>query len=200
MALTASEVQRVRVELGYHALTVSAEPYISYISIFDQIITPYLNAGATTTSATAVAAATEPTLRALTLTSAMGFAAFARVVVDVDAFQETATVRTVSGSTITLFLSKAHSGTYPVTVEGGESIIRELLARIAEVKTKMAKDYGAGTLKKVDEIEWFQAGELTSFGSFGAQLRYWRDELAAALGIESLWGQKTAGAQRMAAY
>lgn len=200
MALTASEVQRVRVELGYHALTVDAEPYISYVSVFDQIITPYLSAGASTTSATAVAAADEPTPRALTLTSATGFAAFARAVVDVDSRQEIATVQSISGSTITLLLSKVHSGTYPVVIEGGESIIREILARIAEVKTKMAKDYGAGTLKKVDEVEWFQAGEITSFGSFGAQLRYWRDELAAALGIESLWNQKTAGAQRMSAY
>ena len=57
MALLTSELMRIRAELGYNALGVGAEPYVGITAVFDQIVKVYLNAGATTTSATAVTAA-----------------------------------------------------------------------------------------------------------------------------------------------
>jgi hypothetical protein len=204
MALSNAEIQRIRFELGYHVLTSSAEPYISYISVFDQIIQPYTSAGAETTSNTTVAAATTPTPVALTLASATGFSAGDRVAIDADDRLETSTVQFVSGSAITVMLTKAHTGgasTYRVTVEGGESIVREILKKIRDVKTRMATTFGAGALKRVDEIEFYNTtNNITLFGALGSELNYWREELASALGIVSMWSLRRAGGARLSVY
>lgn len=193
MALLNSELQRVRYELGYNVLAAGAEPYISYVAIFDKVVQTYLNAGAKTTSTTAVTAASAATPVALTLTDATGFTAGDRVVVDVDARQEWATVTLVSGSAITVPLKLTHSGTYPVTVEGGEAIVRELLVKIRQVRDRMALQYGSGALKKVDEVEFYDRGGKSAFGVLGENLMYWRDELSGALGVPNLWRQKRGG-------
>lgn len=203
MALSDAEVARIRAELGFHVLTVNAEPYISYVSLFDQIIQPYLSAGTSTTSTTSVTAATTPTPVSVTLVSATGFTAGDRVVIDVDERQEISTIRSISGSVINVSLTKAHgTATYPVTVEGGETLVREALTRIRETKTQMAKAYGLGSLKRADDVEFYQAGGSLSsqFGVLGQNLRHWREELAAMLGIESMWAHRQAGSQRLSVY
>lgn len=200
MALLDSELQRVRFELGYNVLAAGAEPYISYVAVFDRVVQAYLNAGAKTTSATAVVAATTATPVAITLTSSVGFTAGDRVVVDVDARQEWGTVTLVSGSAITVPLKLAHSGTYPVTVEGGEAIVREQLARIREVKERMASQFGTGSLKKVDEVEFYERGGKSAFGVLGENLMFWRDELSGALGVPNMWRMKRGGGGTMVSY
>ncbi len=195
MALNTSEVRRIKYELGYGGLSVSAEPYISYVSLFDQVVQPYLTAGASTTSSTAVVAATTPTPTTLTLASVTGFSAGDTVIVDVDARQESATVQNVDGSTITALLSGVHTGSYPVTVEGGESIVRGILQKlqsIAGIGMAAGGLMGSSTasvgIKKVDEVEFFGGGE-GSFSRIAESQRlreYWRDELAAALGVVRL--------------
>lgn len=199
MALLDSEVARIKAELGYNVLDIGAEPYIGVAAIFSQVIQPYLSGGAVTTSSTAVTAASSPTPVVLTLASATGFAAGARVVIDVDDRQEVATIQSLSGAFATVQLSKAHSGTYPVTVDGGESIVRELLGLIRGVKAEMAQTFGTGSIKKVDEVEFYSTGG-TAFGALGVQLSAWREELAAVLGIQSMWARKRQGAQRLAVY
>jgi hypothetical protein len=198
MALLQSELERCKAELGF-ALIGTANPFIGTVMLFEQIIQPYLSAGAVTTSSTAVTAHDDATPKTITLASATGFAAGARVVVDVDGRQETATVRSLSGADITVDLKLAHTGTYPVTVEGGETIVREYLTRIREVKAEMAGTFGEGALKSVDEVSFYDTG-ISLFGSLGNQLKFWRDELASVLGIQSMWQQKRAGAQRLAVY
>lgn len=207
MALTSSELRRVKAELGFNLLAIGAEPYISITAVFEQVIQPNLTAGAITTSSTAVVAQSAPTAATLTLTSATGFSQFDRVIVDIDDAQEAASVRAVSSNTITLLLSGAHSGTYPVTVEAGEAIVRENLRRIQDVKAQMAVTFGEGQLKKVDEVEFYQSPMAVMaglggglFAQLAAQLSFWRDELAACLGIQSMWRMRGAAAQRMAVY
>lgn len=189
MALLDSEIARCKYELGYNLLTISAEPYIGVARVFELVIQPNLLAGATTTSATAVTAVAAGALASpvtLTLGSVTGFSAGDRVVVDVDDRQETATVQSVAGSTITVLLTKTHSGTYPVTVERGETVVREILARLRGIADKLgtsaAQQIG---IKQVDEIEFFGGMhgvryELTRLQS------YWRNELASALGVMNL--------------
>lgn len=200
MALLDSEIARIKVELGFNLLGV-AQPYFDVAAVFEGVIQPYLGAGAATTSTTTIAAATSVTPVAVTLVSATGFHAGDRVVVDVDGRQEWATVQSLSGAIITIPLQYAHSGTYPVTVEGGDAIVREILVKIRNVKTRMGETFGAGALKKADEVEWYNSGG-TFFGGLGAELMSWRDELAAVLGDVSLnlWRRRSAGAQRMSVY
>lgn len=200
MALLASEIARIKYELGFNLLTVGATPFIDVVAIFEQVIQPYLGAGAATTSSTAVTAADTPTPVTLTLASASGIATGCRLVIDVDDRQEIATLQNLSGSNATVLLSKTHTGTYPVTVEGGETIVRELLKNIAAVKSELASTFGYGALKKVDEIEFYQSGSSTLFGKLGEQLAFWRGELAAALGLQGMWSRRSGCGGAIAMY
>jgi hypothetical protein len=213
MALTDSEIQRIRFELGYPNLSNSAEPYIGITAFFDQILQPYLQAGASTTSATPVTAATTPTPQTLALASAAGIVAGNVVVVDVDARQERATVAAVSGNNITVQLSLAHTGTYPVTVEGAESIIRDILHELRLITNGMNGQAGTLSsirsrvgLKKVDDVEFFGGGQtLASQGrdplTALLELReYWRNELANAIGIPRLNDPRNSGGSSVSVY
>jgi hypothetical protein len=194
VALSTSELQRIKAELGWNVLSTGAEPFIGVAMVFEQVIAVYMTAGAATTSATAVVASSSPAPAALTLASATGFADGARVWVDVDDRQESATVQHLAGTSMTVLLSKTHAGTYPVYVDGGEGIVRELLGRIKAVKDELGGTFGEGSLKKVDEVEFYQTG-LTQFGSTGKALMFWRDELASVLGDVSLnrWRRRSGG-------
>lgn len=214
MALLDSEVQRVRYELGYPNLNTAAEPYIGIVAYFTQIMQPYLLSGASTTSSTTVTAADVPTPQTLSLGSATGFNAGDIIVVDVDARQERATVQSLSGSSATVQLSLAHVGTYPVTVESGESIIRDILRELRLLSTGMNGQASAfasyrsraGIKAIVGEVEFFGGG--TTLASQGIdpltqlnQLReFWRDELAFALGIERLNKLSASGGSTVSVY
>lgn len=187
MALTTSELRRIRAELGYNVLNAGAEPYIGVHAVFDQVIAAYMQGGASTTSSTTVTAASSPTLVTLTLTSSTGFTAGDRVIVDVDDAQEIATIRSVSGATIVLYLSLAHSGTYPVSVEGGETMVRQVLRRLAEVSDQIDQAGSTAGLKRVDEIEFYgEEGQSQSKALKRLQMDH-RDELASLLGVVNLW-------------
>ncbi len=194
MALTTSMLARIRAELGYNTLSAGAEPYISYVAVFDVIVRTYMQGGASTTSSTTVAAATTPTAASLVLADATGFTAGDRCIVDVDSLQEAATIRGVTGSTISVILSLAHAGTYPVTVEGGESLVAAILKKIDALKDQFSQVVQTAGLKRAEDIEWYQAGSGNSKAGGSAQLAalfaqrdYYRDELAALLGVQNLW-------------
>lgn len=201
MALATSEISRIKAELGYNLLSSTALPYVDVAAIFETAIQNNVQAGASTTSSTTVAAASGPTPVTLSIASATGFAAHERVVVDVDSRQESATVQALSGTDITLLLEKAHTGTYRVEVEGGETIVRETLAKLASVKEELGENYGAGALKAVDEIQFYQAkdGE-TYFGILGRNLAFWRGELASQIGIPDLWSRKRSAGSEVTVY
>lgn len=213
MALTDAEIQRIRYELGYPNLETAAEPYIGIAAVFEQVIQPYTLGGAATTSSTPVTAATTPTPTSIVLASATGVAAGNVIVVDVDARQERATIASISGATITVQLSLAHTGTYPVVVEGGESIIRDILKELRLLASGMNGSAGVMTtlqsrlgLKKVDDVEFFGGGNtLASQGvdplTQIINLReYWRDELARALGISRLNDRRNSGGSDVSVY
>ena len=201
MALTTSEVQRIKAELKYHLLTVSAEPMIGYYATFEQVIQPYLQAGASTTVTltTAIAAATTPTPQTLPLASATGFSAFDRVVIDVDDRQEVATIQLLDGTDMTVLLSKAHSGTFPVMVEGGEAFIRQILHRLDSIAVELGEGAtGAAGVKRVDEITFHDSRGGSRLASLEDVQAHWRDKLAAALGVENLWNQHQASGASVA--
>lgn len=206
MALTDSEIQRIRAELGYPNLSVDAEPMIGIYSVFDQIIKPYTLGGAATTSSTPVTAATSPTPTSIVVASATGIAAGDTVVIDVDTRQERVTIQSLSGSTLTVQLRLAHSGTYPVIVEGGESIIRDLLNKLRRLSDSIDSLRSRAGIKKVDDIEFFGGGgTLASQGidpvtQMLSLRESWRDELAWSLGIPRLNDQRNAGGSDVAVY
>lgn len=184
MALLTSELYRLKAELGYNVLQTGAEPYVGVYAFFDVVVQPYLESGATTTCSTVVSDATPGALVSLTLASATGFAAQSRIVIDVDAQQEIVTVESLSGSVIGVRLRKAHSGTYPVTVEGGESLVREYLSELSRLRNELKQLSGSGAIKKVDEVEFYPVSKSgTQFNAICEQIEYWRNQLAALLGL-----------------
>lgn len=203
MSLLQSELDSIRYELGWNELTVGAEPYIGVAAIFDRVVLPFLRSGLITSSSTTVTAASpaEPvtlTLAAVSGTNTQGTTVTVSVgdklVVDVDSRQESAIVQAISGSTVTLLLSLDHSGTYPVTVEGGEAIVRSILRRCRNISLRLEEAADNAGIKKVDEVEFFasSSGGSTLFGELIAQRQYWRQELYRALfgsGDRSLTGQ-----------
>lgn len=197
MALLTSEVRRIRAELGFNVLSAGAEPYISVHAMFEQVIQTYMQAGASTTSSTSVTAAASPTPVTLTLADATNFSQFDRIVVDVDDRQEIATCSAVSGSTIVVQLSKAHSGTYPVSVEGGEAIVRHILRKIDALDKPggmLEKSASTAGIKKADEVEFFGAsGELQRLDAVTRLRDRYRDELASVLGVPNLWRSRSGG-------
>lgn len=201
MALLDSEIARIRFELGYNVMGVEAEPYVTYFGSLDRVIKLYLNAGATTTSTTTVALATTPTQRTLTLASATGFSAGATIYIDVLPNQERATIQSISGSNVVVFLQKAHSGSYPVTVDGGESIIREKLVQLWAIDDKLSSALNTAGLKRVDDIEFYGGTKATSQAVMLNQLRDMRrDELASALGVLNLHKVRKGQGQCVAIY
>lgn len=205
MALSDSEIYRIRKELGYNVLTVGAEPYIGIVAIFNRVIQTYMSGGASTTSSTAVTAASTPTVVGLVLASITGFTTGDRVVVDVDSFRETPTIRSISGSTISVALSLAHTGTYPVVVEGGETMVRDLLRKIEAVNTQLDAASSTAGLKRAEDIEWYQSqtgayGGSAQLGALYSQRSQLRDELAMLLGVENLWRVRQSAGSSVAVY
>lgn len=205
MALLPSEIIRLQFETAYNVLTVGSIPYIGHAALFDSVIAPFMSTGAATTSSTVVIASTSgPQPQSLVLASAIGFAAGARVVIDVDSRQETVTVQSLTGSTISALLSFAHSGTYPVEVEGGETMVRQYLAKLSALADKLTSALGFAGLKRAEEVEWYP-GALTGSGSAvidalrSEQMRL-RDELCSMLGIPNGWRVRRSGGGSVALY
>lgn len=188
MALLTSELDLIRFELGWNGLTTGATPYIGIAEIFDRVVAPYLRSGLITSSSTAVTASAAPAKTTLTLTAVSGTNTQGdtvavhvgdRLIVDVDSRQEATTVESMSGVTVQVLLSLAHAGTYPVTVEGSESILRGILRNCRNVSSKLESSASRVGIKKVDEIEFFGAtsGGSTVFSELMGQRQYWRGEL-----------------------
>jgi hypothetical protein len=197
MALLQSEVIRIRAELGYNVMGLQALPYIGITTIFDSVIQQYITSGATTSSLSPVTASRIPAPQTIQVANADGIHVGDCLVIDVDHRQESATVQHVSGLAVTLMLALQHGpGPYPVTVEGGETIVRE---KLRELKALQLGGIGgtAGAmsrlktrlgLKKVDDVEFFGGNGLMSQGEspqkqLVAMIDILRDELASILGV-----------------
>ncbi len=203
MALLNSEIVRIKYELGFSTLSVGAEPYVGISAIFSQVVQTYAAAGAVTTSSTAVTATSSETPVTLTLTSATGFSQFDTVVVDVDERQESATVQSISGASLVVMLSKAHTGTYPVTVEGSESIVRGILRKLISLDAPdgaIAKAVGTAGIKRIEgDVEFFgtDGGSMSRIAQVQEYREYLRSELSRALFGS---GGGRGGATRVAVY
>jgi hypothetical protein len=102
-----------------------------------------------------------------------------------------------------VLLTKVHSGgssSFPVSVEGGESIIREILQQISLTRAQRAKSGGRGALKEViGDVSWYDTGK-SAFESSTAEIMALRDELAAVLGVANMWRMRASAGQRLSVY
>lgn len=197
MAFTTAELQAIKLELGYNILQTGAVAYVGITQLFESVVNTYIDdeVETTVTLSTAISEASTPTPQTLTLADATGFATGALVYIDVDDRMEKRRIQYLSGTSATILLQKAHSGTFAVSLFGPIPRAREILWRIQTVKDEMGGTFGEGTIKKVDEVEFYQGGSKGSdrFESLGGQLRFWRNELASALGVTNAWELKAGG-------
>lgn len=200
MALLLSEARRIRFELGFNVMTTGVEPFIVTFETLDQILQAYLTAGATTTSATPVSEASVATPSTLTLTSETGFTAGAMVWIDVDARQENATIQNLATAEMTVLLTKEHTGTYPVTVDGGETIIRDILAKLRELGDELGGiAVVAAGIEQADEIRFGLGNEARDSKLKELQM-FWRNQLAGAVGVPNKWPELLGTSTRLEPY
>lgn len=209
MALLPSELARCKFELGYNALSLSALPYAidGITQMFEQIVAPYLQVGALAFSSTVVVAASAATPVTLTLSSGTGFTVGSVVIVDQGDAQESSYVQVIAGTALTVPLLNAHSGTYPVTVEGGESIVRDILRECRALGGpggSISLSASSAGIKIADkgDVEFFPnssngGGELATLLELQ---RYWRNELATVLGVENLRESRAGAGQTLVSY
>lgn len=165
MALTDSEVESLRFHLGLGNIGTGASTYSpdGFKELFDDVISVYLTGSTETTGSTNVTAGNTTTV---TVASATGIVANARLVVDVGDDVEVVAVKSVSGSTFTAKFAKAHTASYPVAVMGGHARVRMLLHQ-ADKAWQALTDETVGQvagLKSVDngDVEWFQGFQVLS--------------------------------------
>jgi hypothetical protein len=197
MALTDSEIQSLRYHLGYGNVGI-ASPYLpdTFLEIFRDVVAPNIEAGTVTSSATATTAGD---LATITLVDATDFAAYTRAVIDVGDDQETVVVKAVSGLTITARFANAHTGTYPVAIESGETRLRSLLgsADAAHAKLTATTAIDSAGLKRAEDIEWYPDAQVTG-GVVGVQLRAYRQivgQIADLVRVRPRWESARGGGQ-----
>jgi len=174
--ITTQEMWRIKAELFDNVLDFGAVPWLSVRAIYDVIQANVSGSSvAPTTSSTAV---TTPGATVLTLASVTGLAAASRVVLDVDTSREVVTVRAVSGLTVSVVCAKLHSGTFPVEVESGLTIVRGILADLEAIDQQQRLAIPQAGVRRVDEIEFFGKSDG---GSARAQLEAHRNQLRARL-------------------
>lgn len=188
--LTADEMARIKSELDDNVADYGAQPYLDVRAVYDVIRDHVVSSSvAPTTSSTAVTAAGPTTI---TLASATDYAAGQRVVIDVDDAREVVTIRSLTGAVASIVATKTHSGTYPVEVESGLTIVRGILSDLITLDTQSRAQVGSALgLKRVDEVEWnTDSGGIIA--AFAAQRQLLRRRLANATGLATLYAMNRA--------
>lgn len=159
MALTSSEIESLRLHLGYGNLSIAGVPYTSdgFQNHFSGVIAEYLT---TATETTSVTACTAGAITAITVASIGNIVAFSELLIDTGDDAEIVMVKGVSGSVVTARFAKAHAATgYPVMLMCGKARLRMLLndANILWRKLTGKEISQSSGIKQLGngEIEWF---------------------------------------------
>lgn len=181
--ITVSETEKLRYHLGYGNVGIGGYPYTpdGYFELFTNVIAQYLTSGAVTTASVAIAAAGTFEVTPASMTS---IATYVRLVIDVPPDEETVVVRAATVTTFSATFTKAHAAPFSVEVESGVTRLRALLAAADRALADCFSGATASTagLKKVDEIEFYQAlkGAATNLVLAGKLEQYKRIVLAIA--------------------
>lgn len=164
MSLTASEIESLRLHLGYGNLSVAGVPYTSdgFQSWFSGVIADTLTTATETTSSTACVAGD---ITVVTVASIGDIVGFSELLVDTGEDAEIVVVKAVAGSTFTARFTKAHATSgYPVMLMCGKARLRMLLNDANLLWRKLTgKDITQTSgIKQLGngEIEWFEGGAV----------------------------------------
>lgn len=213
------DIARLKFETGYNVNAVGAELYVlnGYAAVFDAAIAPYLVDQGTIsfTQVGPYAAPQNVQLALLANPNVTGnavngppsqpntygnvFQVGSKIVVDVGPAQERdVIIQTLSGLVVTVALQNVHgqNGSYPVLLQGGEYLVRDVLARLDVINTQL-KGYAPAVagLEQADEAKFYASrrgkqGQQGVFDDLMAQRDMARRDLCALLGIENLWERR----------
>jgi hypothetical protein len=184
MAITDSEIERLRFFLGWGNLDVAAYPYTpdGFYEVFYGVVAPNLTTGAESTVAVSIAAAG---IVVVTPASMTDIVPWTRLVVDVGSDEETVTVRATTATTFTARFERAHTAPFPIAVDSGTTRLRSLLAKAEATLAEKTgtKISSAAGLKMVGqgEVEWF--GVTSALMATDAQLLSIRRELSSLVRV-----------------
>lgn len=204
--LRSEELDRIKYELGVPMTRVGAEPYISFVAIFDRIVQPYLFDNSTVSSSSVVSGATQ----AITLVSnpatpngvGLTFAVGTLCLVDIGPLQEQCVVQAISGLSATLTFANAHGAVvpYPIAPVGSEQIVRDILTRLDNIRVQLQTIAPAGAgVESVDDIRLFASGRgrkgtvLDKAQALLFQRDVARDDLGDAIGCPNFRRSKRGG-------
>lgn len=213
MSLRPEEILRVKIALGVSVTLLGAEPYITYLAIFDRAIQPYIVDPATTSltvvvpGTQSIALASVPVI-AGSLTPA--FSVGSSVTVDVGPAAEIVQIQVLTGTTAWATFANAHgaNGAYPVIMAGGEQVVREILARIALIESLLSSiaPVSAG-VQEADEAKLYPAsttgskrGSRDTHESLVQQREAARTDLGEAVGFPNLRNYRASAGSRMTMY
>ncbi|HEY3494737.1 MAG TPA: hypothetical protein VGK73_08635 [Polyangiaceae bacterium] len=157
MGLTTSEVESLRLHLGYGNIGPYGAPYTpdTFLELFEGVVAPNLSTGAETTATGTISAGASATVTPGSMTD---IAPYTTLVVDTGDEAEAVVVRSVTLTTFNATFLKAHAGTYPIAVMCGVARLRLLLWDADAAwrgLTSLSLSSQAG-IKKVDEVEFFE--------------------------------------------
>lgn len=204
MALVDAEIQSLRFHLGYGNVSTGAYPYVSdgWHEVFESVISPNLQDGAETTSATAVTAGSTTTI---TVASGTDLVSNARLVIDVGDNAEIVVARNVSGVSVTAYFVNAHTGTYPVALMSGIARLRMMLHAADKAWTHLQSSglsTGAG-VKKVDEVEFFDprsGGKSAQLAGARAHYESIVGDISSLVRVEPRWARERSARRRLESY
>jgi len=184
--LTTDEMQRIRRELADNVTDLGAAAYIGHRNIYTVIQANVSSSAVAATTSSTTVAASGPAV--LTLATTTGINAGDKLVVDCDAARETVTARAIlvagAAGTVSVVCRRTHSGTYPVEVESGLTLVRGCLSDLA-IMQDLINDAAAGAgVKRVDEVEFFgRADGGTTLDELRAAQLALRTDLARMCGL-----------------
>ena len=195
MSLRSEELDRIKYELGVPMTRIGAEPYISFVAIFDRVIQPYLFDNSTTSSSSVVAGAAQAITLAANPATPNGvgltFAVGTLCLVDMGPSQEQCVIQAITGLSVTMTLGNSHGSVvpYPIAPVGSEQIVRDILTRLDVIRLQLQTiaPQAAG-VESVDDIRLFASGRgrkgvtLDKAQALLLQRDVARDDLGDALG------------------
>lgn len=214
MSLRPEEILRLKFQLGVSVTLLGAEPYITYLAIFDQAIQPFIVDPSTTSTTPVTAGATQSiTLASVPLvagTTNPAIAVGSSVVIDAGPQSEVVQIQVLSGTTAWATFANAHgaNGAYPVVMAGGEQVVREILARIALIETLLGSvaPVSAG-VQEADEAKLYPSsttgskrGSRDTHESLMQQREAARNDLGEAVGFPNLRNYRKSAGGRVALY
>jgi hypothetical protein len=167
--LSSEQIDSLKVHLNYGAISVDAEPYVSFVSLFSQVIAPNLTSSTPTQCAFAIGAGHS----VVTPDSMTDIVTGARLVIDVADDAETISVRSTTPTTFAAKFAKAHPSNTKVALLSGKERLLMLLHR-ADQALEAMQDQSVGATAGLQSVDKSDVVWQPRFQVLADRIRHYR--------------------------